>query len=425
MANATYLPRIIDDRVENYLNAFGAVCIEGPKWCGKTWTSAHHSKSAFYLTDPANNFRNRQLVNFSLDYALQGGTPRLIDEWQEYPQLWDAVRMEVDKRADTGQFILTGSSTPAHKGILHSGAGRIAKISMHTMSLYEAGKSTGEVSLKDVCESREIKPGAVTDSSLEQLAEYIICGGWPASVTLPFSKAKLIPEKYLQAVLDEDIYKLDEINHNVRKMELLLRSLARNESTTVSIRKLCDDISENETATVDAKTVAGYLDVFKRLFITDNQQPFSTNIRSSVRIKQAEKRHFCDPSLAACLLKSTVSGLINDLKTFGFLFEALCERDLRIYAESMGANLYHYRDYADNEIDAVIELEDGNWCAFEIKLGAHQTDAAAKQLIKLKNKISEEGGKLPAVLGVITGTSNFAHKREDGVCVIPITALKN
>ena len=425
MANATYLPRIVDDRVENYLNAFGAVCIEGPKWCGKTWTSAHHSKSAFYLADPANNFRNRQLVNYSLDYALQGGTPRLIDEWQEYPQLWDAVRMEVDKRADTGQFILTGSSTPAHKGILHSGAGRIAKISMHTMSLYEAGKSTGEVSLKDVCESREIKPGAVTDSSLEQLAEYIICGGWPASVTLPFSKAKLIPEKYLQAILDEDIYKLDEINHNVRKMELLLRSLARNEFTTVSIRKLCDDISENETATVDTKTLAGYLDVFKRLFITDNQQPFSTNIRSSVRIKQAEKRHFCDPSLAACLLKSTVSGLINDLKTFGFLFEALCERDLRIYAESMGANLYHYRDYADNEIDAVIELEDGNWCAFEIKLGAHQTDAAAKQLIKLKNKISEEGGKLPAVLGVITGTSNFAHKREDGVCVIPITALKN
>ncbi|MDO4953457.1 MAG: DUF4143 domain-containing protein, partial [Synergistaceae bacterium] len=167
------------------------------------------------------------------------------------------------------------------------------------------------------------------------------------------------------------------------------------------------------------------LDVFKRLFITDNQQPFSTNIRSSVRIKQAEKRHFCDPSLAACLLKRTVSGLINDLKTFGFLFEALCERDLRIYAESMGANLYHYRDYTDNEIDAVIELEDGSWCAFEIKLGAHQTDAAAKQLLKLKNKISEEGGRLPAVLGVITGTSNFAHTREDGVCVIPITALKN
>jgi len=425
MDNSSYIPRIIDDNITAYLEAFGAVCIEGPKWCGKTWTSAHHSKSAFYLADPANNFRNRQLVNYSLDYALQGNSPRLIDEWQEFPQIWDAVRMEVDKRALQGQFILTGSSTPAHKGILHSGAGRIAKISMHTMSLFEAGKSTGEISLKDICAGKEIKPGLVTSTTLEQLAEFIICGGWPASVKLPFSKARLIPEKYLQAVLDEDIYKLDEINHNVRKMELLLRSLARNESTTVSIRKLCDDISENEAVSVDTKTVTAYLDVFKRLFITDNQQPFSTNIRSSVRLKQAEKRHFCDPSLAACMLKSTVSSLINDLKTFGFLFEALCERDLRIYAESMGANLYHYRDYADNEIDAVIELEDGNWCAFEIKLGAHQTDAAAQQLIKIRNKFLNDGGKAPIVLGVITGTSNFAHTREDGVRVIPITALKN
>ena len=424
MTVKSYMPRIIDSKLEQYLSAFGAVCVEGPKWCGKTWTSAHHSNSAFYMADPSDNFANRELANFSLNYALDGTTPHLIDEWQEIPPLWDAVRMEVDRRGAQGQFILTGSSTPAHKGILHSGAGRIAKIAMHTMSLYEAGKSTGEVSLKAVCNGEKIAPSQLTGTTLEQLAEYIICGGWPASVKLPFSAAKIIPRKYIRAILDEDIYKLDEIYHDTNKIELLMRSLARHEASTVSMAKLSEDISEKDGTKIDERTVGTYLSLLKRLFITDNQPPFAANLRSSVRVQQAEKRHFCDPSIAAAFLNVTVTKLLKDLNSFGFLFEALCERDLRIYAESMDAKLYHYRDYLGNEIDAVVELEDGSWCAFEIKLGSVHAEKAAQKLLKFKNKIVQEGGQAPKILAVITGVSGFARVREDGVYVLPITALK-
>lgn len=419
-----YKPRIIDKTVAKYLSTFGAVCIEGPKWCGKTWTSSHHSNSEFLIGDPANNFQNRKLAEMSPSLVLEGETPRLLDEWQEVPPIWDAVRYTVDRRAEKGQFILTGSSTPKRKGVLHSGAGRIGKLRMRTMSLYESGESSGAVSLEDLCNGK-LTPALTGEVDLRDLANYTVRGGWPGNLNIAQEDASLLPQSYLDAILDDDSQRIDDKKYDVAKMRLLLHSLARNESTTATKKKLLNDIREFEDETIDADTVTTYLDVFDRLFLLDNQPPFSTNIRSSVRVKQAEKRHFCDPALACALLKATPDRLIGDLETFGFLFEALVERDLKIYAESFGANLFHYQDYNNKEIDAVIELEDGRWCAFEIKLGANQIDKAAAELVALRNSIEQEGGISPSVLCVICGLSNAAYVRPDGVFVVPITALKN
>ena len=424
MDRSSYKPRIIDRQVEEYLATFGAICIEGPKWCGKTWTSSYHSKSEIYIGDPAGNFQNRQLAQLSPALVLEGETPRLIDEWQEVPPLWDAVRYKVDQTARKGQFILTGSATPNRKGVLHSGAGRIARLRMRPMSLWESGDSSGKVSLEELCHGC-LTPVMTGEVDLKKLIELIIRGGWPGSLGLPPGQAALLPAQYLDAVIDDDVYRIDGVKRDTQKMHLLLRSLARNESTTATNKTLMKDIKAVDDETIDGNTVAAYLDIFKRLFLTDNQPPFSSGIRSSVRVKQAEKRHFADPSLVCALLKATPDGLLRDLETLGFLFEALCERDLRIYAESFGAQLYHYQDYKNQEIDAVIELPDGQWCAMEIKLGAHQIDAAAANLLEIKKQIeADPKGKPPAVLCVLCGMASAAYQRPDGVFVVPVTALK-
>lgn len=425
MENKNYMPRIIDDRIREYLNVFGAVCVEGPKWCGKTWTSSHHCNSEILIGDPAGNFQNRKLAELSPDLVLEGETPRLIDEWQEVPPLWDAVRHKVDQTAEKGQFILTGSATPNHKGILHSGAGRIAKLRMRPMSLYESGNSSGKVSLEKLCRG-ELTPTMTGEVDLRKLTEYIIRGGWPGSVKLTVEQAALIPVEYLNAVIDDDVYRIDGVKRNTAKMKLLLHSLARNESTTATNKTLKNDIKEIDDEDIDVETVKEYLDIFERLFITDNQPPFSTGVRSSVRVKQAAKRHFSDPSLACALLKVTPASLIGDLNTLGFLFEALCERDLKIYAESFGGALYHYQDYLGREIDAVVELPDGQWAAFEIKLGANQIDMAAENLLHIKKEFEDDtNGRPPTILCVLCGMANAAYQRTDGVFVVPITSLKN
>ena len=402
----------------------GAVCIEGPKWCGKTWTSSYHSNSEFLVGNPDNNFQNRALAEMSPALVLEGETPRLIDEWQEVPPLWDAVRYTVDQRGQKGQFILTGSATPKRKGVLHSGAGRIGKLRMRTMSLYESGDSSGKVSLQELCEGK-LTPSITGEVDLRTLARLTVRGCWPGNLDISDADISLLPGEYLDAVIDDDVNRVDETRRDSRKIRLLLRSLARNESTTATNRRLKNDIKEIDDEDIDVETVATYLDIFNRLFLTDNQQPYAARLRSSVRVKQAEKLHFCDPSLACALLKVTPERLISDLETFGFLFEALCERDLKIYAESFGAALYHYQDYAGNEIDAVIELPDGNWCGIEIKLGANKIDEAAENLIRIRGEIVNDGGKAPSSLIVLSGLSNAAYKRPDGVYVVPLTALKN
>lgn len=424
MEREDYRPRLIDNIIDSYLEAFGAVCVEGPKWCGKTWTSSYHCKSEIMLGNPDGNFQNRQLAQMSPSLVLEGETPRLIDEWQEVPQLWDAVRYKVDQSGNKGQFILTGSATPNHKGILHSGAGRIAKLRMRPMSLFESGNSSGDISLKDICEGR-IEPKISGEVDLRKLIDFIIRGGWPANQETTLKQAAYLPIQYIRAVLDDDVYRIDNVKRDKHKMELLLRSLARNEATTVTNKKLKIDIKEIDDEDIDVETVSAYLDVFQRLFLTDNQKPFEAKLRSSIRIKQAEKRHLSDPSLAAALLNATPEMLLNDLNTLGFLFEALCERDLKIYAESFDAELYHYQDYNNNEMDAVIAMPDGKWCGFEIKLGANQIDMAAENLIKIKNEIKASGGIAPDSLCVICGLSNAAYQRPDGVFVVPITALRN
>ena len=327
-----YKPRIIDKQVKEYLNTFGAICIEGPKWCGKTWTSSYHCNSEFYLADPAGNFQNRKLAEISPDTILDGATPRLIDEWQEYPPLWDAVRHKVDQTNQKGQFILTGSATPNHKGILHSGAGRIGKLRMRPMSLYESGDSSGHISLESLCQGK-LTPVITGEVNLKDIITFIIRGGWPGSLNLPVKQAALLPQQYLQAVLDDDIYRIDDVKRNTQKMRLLLMSLARNESTTATNTLLKSDIKEKDGQDIDANTVTAYLDIFKRLFLTDNQPPFAPNVRSSVRVKQAEKRHLADPSLACALLKLTPAALLNDLETLARGIEI--EKGKIAYADAM------------------------------------------------------------------------------------------
>ena len=419
-----YKPRLIDRTIDEFLETFGAICIEGPKWCGKTWTSSYHSNSEIMLGNPEGNFQNRQLAEMSPSLVLEGEAPRLIDEWQEVPQLWDAVRYKVDQNAKKGQFILTGSATPNHKGILHSGAGRIAKLRMRPMSLYESGNSGGEVSLKQICEGK-IEAKITGEVNLKQIIDFIIRGGWPANQDTALKQAAYLPVQYIRAILDDDVYRMDNIKRDKQKMELLLRSLARNEATTATNKKLKNDIKEIDDEDIDVDTVAAYLDIFSRLFLTENQLPFEPKLRSSIRIKQAEKRHLSDPSLAAALLNASPEMLLQNLNTLGFLFEALCERDLKIYAETFGAGLYHYQDYNNNEMDAVIEMPNGEWCGFEIKLGANQIEAAAENLIRIRNDIKNNGGKEPSSLCVICGLSNAAYQRPDGVFVVPITALKD
>ena len=423
MDNKIYLPRLIDKQVTLALESFGAICIEGAKWCGKTWTSRHHSKSAIYLGDPSRNFQNKELMKLEPKTALSGEVPRLIDEWQEVPAVWDIVRHEVDNRGQKGQFILTGSSTPVQKGILHSGAGRIATIRMRPMSLFESRDSSGQISLQSLFDGT-FEARANPDVDLRTLIELTIRGGWPGSLGLSYEQYSLVPKEYIASIINHDIYRLEGINRNSKKIHRLLRSLARNESTTASISTLRKDIREYEGDELDNDTISTYLTIFERLFLIDNQKAFSSNIRSSTRIKQSDKRHFVDPSLAIAVLGANYNSLLNDLNTFGFMFEALCERDLRIYAESLGGELYHYQDYKNREIAAIVQLKDGRWGAFEIKLGADAIDNAAGSLIKIRNALEAEDAKAPDVLAVICGLSNFAYRREDGVYVVPITALK-
>ena len=423
--NALYKSRIVDEMVEKYLRIFGAVVIEGPKYCGKTWTGRRHAKSEVLLKRTTGEKSNEiELAKISPAIILEGEKPRLIDEWQEATNLWDEIRYEVDKYGLKGQYILTGSSTPKRNGISHSGAGRYGKIYLRTMSLFESGDSSGVISLKDICDNKKISL-STGDVDLKNLAKLIIRGGWPGNLELDSLDAKEAVKEYIKIIIDDDLQRLDGISRDKHKMNLLLKSLARNESTTVSINTLKNDIKEIDKEDIDTDTVSAYLNALNKFFLLDNDEPYSTNIRSSIRVKQSEKRHFVDPSIASALLNLTVDKMVGDLETFGFLFEALVERDLKIYASTFNAKCYHYQDYLNREIDAVIELEDGQWCAIEIKLGANQIDAAANNLVKIKNSIAKENGKVPKVLCVICGMTNAAYIRPDGVYVIPITALKN
>ena len=421
-----YKDRFIDEKINRMLGIYGAICVEGPKWCGKTWTSRNHAMSASYIGDPAGNFMNKQLAEMDPSLVLDGEFPRLVDEWQVVPGIWDAVRYKVDQTAEKGRYVLTGSSTPIMKGELHGGSGRIGKIHMRTMSLQETGVSSGAVSLMDLFND-SMQSKATGDISLNYLIELVARGGWPGMQSLQLEECLQIPVDYLNNIPD-DMERSDGKKRDVRKVKALLRALGRAESNMTSKANLQRDIeeyAEDKINPVQASldTITDYLDCFTRLFLIEDQPAFENKLRSSVKALKKPKRHFTDPSLAVAALGASPAMLKQDLNTFGYLFESLCVHDLRIYADYYGGKVYHYHDERDNEADAIVELPDGRWGMFEVKLGFNQVEKAAEELVLLKTKFETETRSMPEFLCVICGMTSMAFKRPDGVYVVPITAL--
>ena len=419
-----YRTRLIEGKIQKSLKSAGAVSIEGPKGCGKTWCARSLSNSEYSLVDPANNFINLRVAKEDPLTALEGDAPHLIDEWQDVPKIWDAVRFTVDKDGGKGRFILCGSSTTDKTKKVHSGAARIIDVKMQTMSLYESGDSSGNVSLKGLFEgdfrtSRDGSPG------LEKLAWLVVRGGWPGLLDADETSAGLMLSDYISKLCEEDAQKVDGKKRDIAKLKRLFRSLARNESTMAAKKKLSSDIIQYEDdAGLDNDTVTDYLDVLDKLHMIEDQPAFSPNYRSPVRVGKNPKRHLADPSLAAAALRLDRKALMNDLNTFGYLFEALCERDLRIYADTFGGEVYHYHDHNGREIDAVVELKNEGWGAFEIKLGQESIDDWAAKLIKIRDFMhNDEDATEPRFLCIITGMGGSAYRREDGVYVVPITSL--
>ncbi len=414
---------MVDGQIESYLDIFGAVCVEGPKFCGKTWASRTHCNSEFSLGSSQGNFLNRRLVEADVNSALGGEEPHLIDEWQDVPSIWDAVRMEVDRVGRRGRFVLTGSSTPRREGIMHSGAGRIGKIRMRTMSLFESGDSDGTVSLSSLFDGNFGTSVRGNPPGLGRLVDLTVRGGWPQHIGLGPEDAQKALRSYMELVAN-DACSLDGRSLSMERMRMVLRSLARNESTVASDATIIRDIARYDDYSPDPKTLDVYWDALDRLFLIDDQPSFTPGYRSPVRVGKAPKRHLADPALAIAALGMTKEMLMSDPNTFGFMFEAMCERDLDVYAQVNGGRLRHYRDAAGREIDAVVEMPDGRWGAFEIKLGHHQVDSAAEGLLKISDYMEGRGARVPSVLAVVCGTDSAAYRRKDGVYVVPITSLR-
>lgn len=419
MAQEAYRNRLIDTLMKKHLSLFKAVCIEGPKASGKTWAAKQFSKSEIMLGDPSDSFSNRRLVSLDIMAALRGEEPHLIDEWQEVPAIWDAVRAEVDKDSRKGRFILTGSSTPVRKGILHSGTGRIPSIQLRPMSLYESGESSGLVSLSGLFEDKfsgSIDTGSVL---LSDISKYIVRGGWPAAIDFSAEDAVYFARAYVEGIIVEDIPRVAP-STDISKISRFMRSLARNESTTASRNTVRKDLNGE----ISDDTANNYMGILTRLFQIDDILPYSPSVRSSLRVKQMPKHHYVDPSIPAALLRLNVKSLMNDLETFGFLFESLVLRDLQIYSAVNGFNLYHYQDYRDNEVDAVVEADDGAFGLIEIKLGTGDIEKGIKTLIKTNKALIETSGQGASFLCVISGLTPYAYKDPSGVIIVPLTALK-
>ena len=413
-----YVPRIIDKKLEESLSVFGAVLIKGPKWCGKTTTAEKFASSKLLLSDPVNDFAARSLAELEPSLAIEGKAPRMIDEWQEVPKLWDAVRFECDKRGSCGQFILTGSATPNDRNApMHSGAGRISRINMGTMSLKELGISTGDVSLEGLFEGNEYS--AVGSLSLTDVAELIVRGGWPSNINKTTRQAARLARDYIETVCESDISEIDGTKRDPAKVKQLIQSLARNESSLVSEKTLVGDM----TGTASRQTVSIYRSVLKRLNFTNDIPAWSPAIRDKMKLRSARKTHLADPSLAAAALGASVKSLEKDPKTLGLLFESLVLHDLIVYARAIDATVSHYHDSNDLEVDAIVSKWDGRWTAIEVKLGSGGIEEGTRNLIKLEQKMVRAGNEPPVRKCVIVGFGTPAHVTPDGVQVIPIDTL--
>jgi uncharacterized protein len=418
-----YLNRISDQKLSLLLRAMGAVLIEGPKWCGKTRSAEEVAGSVLYMQDPDTAKANKLMAQSKPSLLLEGETPRLLDEWQVASELWNAVRFAVDKRRIKGQFILTGSVIPERTDDMHSGTGRIARMKMRTMSLYESGDSTGEISLSALFDGNNNMEGR-SGLTVEKLAFVINRGGWPAVAREIDEKIALtVSADYVEAVANEDISKADGIEKNPDRVKALLRSISRNISCEARTSTILSDLAANDESLSQA-TVDQYVAALKKIFVIEDLPAWSTKLRSKTTIRTTAKRHFTDPSIAAASLRATPKRLLSDFNTFGFLFESLCIRDLRIYTESIDGSVYHYRDRNGLEIDAVMQLVDGRWGAVEIKMGAGEIEDAAENLLKLRKIIDTEKMNEPSFLMVLTGTE-YAFQLKNGVWVVPIGCLKN
>lgn len=418
MDTVAYYPRICDKVLSRKLQLTGATLVIGPKWCGKTETALQAAGSVIYIqSDP--QFKETGKLMPSL--LLEGKTPRLIDEWQDVPELWNAVRHCVDQRKKQGQFILTGSATPRDEVLTHSGIGRISRIQMRPMSLYESKESNGTVSLKALFDGeQEIASVAMLD--IPQIAEAICRGGWPGAVTLSPNGAFLARE-YTDMLVESDIRQLDGVERNPHRVRQVLRSLARNISTLTTATTILEDVRANDI-TINERTLENYLNAMRRLLVVEDVPAWSPSLRSRTTIRTSMKRQFADPSIAAAVMRVDLNGLLHDLNTFGFFFESLCTRDVRVYAQANDGDVFHYRDKDQLEIDLIVSLNDGRWAGIEVKLGEHQADEAAANLLQLKDKVDTSRIGEPSFLMVLTG-GKFAYKRKDGVLVVPISCLKD
>lgn len=421
-----YKHRIADGILEKKLRSKGAVLIEGPKWCGKTTTAEQQARSILYMDNPASFESNLQMAEIDPGILLEGDTPRLVDEWQLAPKLWDTMRFVVDHRHQVGQFILTGSAVPSdEESMKHSGTGRFSWLTMRPMSLYESGESNGKVSLSHLFESRE-NIVATNSLRIDDIAFLICRGGWPFACSLQGDAALAQAFDYVDAVIKKDVSRVDGTNRNITTTRLLMRSYARNQGSQATIGTIVADMMTNDENEIGVKTAGSYLDALRKIFVIEDSEAWNPNLRSKTAIRTANTRYFIDPSIGTAVLGLGPKDLINDLNTMGLFFETLCVRDLRIFADALDGQVFHYRDKSGLECDAVIHLRNGRYGLVEIKLGGDRLiNEGASNLLALVDKINTDKMKEPSFLMVLTGTGDFAYRRKDGVYVVPIGCLKD
>lgn len=424
---AVYKYRILDKVLGKRLKSIGAVLIEGPKWCGKTTTSEKLAQSVIYMSDPANKNQYLEMAEINPQRLLEGATPRLIDEWQLAPKLWDAVRYEVDHRDELGQFILTGSSVPpSDKEIYHTGTGRFSWLLMRPMSLFESQESSGEVSLEDLFKT-PVEISGKNNLSIEKLAFLVCRGGWPRATNIEDEEAALEQAySYYEAVVRSDISRADGVNRDTERARKLMRSYARHQGTQATRQVIINDIILNDNDKIDLSTIHSYLNALRKIFVIEDMEAWSPNLRSKTAIRTSETRYFIDPSIAVAALGIGPNDLLSDLNTFGLLFENLCVRDLRVFADYLNGKVYHYRDKNGLECDAVVHLRNGSYGLVEIKLGGDRLiEEAVANLKKLESILDSDKMKKPAFLMVLTGVGEYAYRRKDGIYIVPVGCLKN
>lgn len=421
-----YKPRIADKLLQRKLAGKGAVLIEGAKWCGKTTSAEQIAKSILYMSEPGMLEQNIRMASINPKLLLQGDLPRLIDEWQIAPQLWDSIRFEADHSPLLGLFVLTGCSVPADMSkVVHSGTGRIGWLKMRPMSLWESQESTGEVSLAELFKTPEQISG-VNRQDIDWLAFVICRGGWPLAVDMDREIALDQAFDYVEAVEKRDIQKVDGVERDPARVHRLLRSLARNQGSQASCGTIRADLQVNESDGLSEETISSYIKALKEIFVVEDAEAWNPNLRSKTAIRTSDTRYFTDPSIATAALGIGPNDLINDLNTFGLMFETLCVRDLRVYAEALNGNVYHFRDKNGLECDAVVHLRDGSYGLVEIKLGGNDLiEEGAESLKTLAAKIDTEHMKEPAFKMVLIGVGTYAYRREDGIYVVPIGCLKD